>query len=112
MTPNEMIGIFDKYSALLLDRGHCPLRSEADNLNHILWMCDVAKSFAQNGKAKKANRWLGFIQGVLCCKKVYTIEEVKEHNRKKKKIVKGSADGYCAKSSKPIFESKKKESEE
>ena len=30
---------------------------------------------------EKFMRWLGFVQGVFWCRSVYTIEEMKQHNR-------------------------------
>ena len=33
----------------------------------------------------KANRWLGFVQGVLFCKGIFTIDQMREHNRPKEK---------------------------
>lgn len=32
-------------------------------------------------KREKFMRWLGFIQGTLCSQAVYTLEELKNHNR-------------------------------
>jgi hypothetical protein len=38
-------------------------------------------NFIEEGKIDKAMRWLGFIQGVLCQSGIYTIEELKSHNK-------------------------------
>jgi len=37
--------------------------------------------FVKEGRRRKANRWLGFVQGFLWANGIYTIEEMKEHNR-------------------------------
>ena len=52
-------------------------------LEHISWMSSETKRLALDGKIEKANQWLGFIQGVLWSKGIYTIEQMKDHNRKK-----------------------------
>lgn len=54
--------------------------SDAD-LDHVEWMTKQIPDFLAAGRKEKANRWLGFIQGVLWAKEIYTIEEMKEHNR-------------------------------
>lgn len=54
--------------------------SDAD-FNHVKWMTKQVPDFLGAGRKEKVNRWLGFIQGVLWAKKIYTIEEMKEHNR-------------------------------
>ena len=56
-------------------------------LQHVRWMCqeilqwEWASSEGAWPPGEKANRWLGFIQGVLFTKGVYTIDEMREHNR-------------------------------
>lgn len=44
-------------------------------LDHALVMCDF-----EFGDMEKSMRWLGFIQGVLYSKSIYTIDELKAHN--------------------------------
>lgn len=46
-------------------------------LEHVIEM--IPKMRSMDGE--KLHRWLGFVQGVLYCQRVYTIEEMKEHNR-------------------------------
>jgi hypothetical protein len=48
---------------------------------HILWMLDQIPGFLEEGRKEKSNRWLGFIQGALWAQDIYTIEEMKDHNR-------------------------------
>jgi len=50
-------------------------------LSHAAWMCEQARSFAKMGKFDKANRWIGFIQGVLWMAGRATIDEMREDNR-------------------------------
>lgn len=35
-------------------------------LEHMLWMLDTAILQYAGGKTEKANRWLGYVQGVMC----------------------------------------------
>lgn len=45
--------------------------------SHVLWMIDKLFEF----EGDKYNRWLGFIQGYFWTNDIYTIDELKEHNR-------------------------------
>jgi len=49
-------------------------------LRHILWMVDEAESFARQGRTNKAQRWLGFVQGVLFVYGVSSINDSKRSN--------------------------------
>ena len=51
------------------------------DLHHMEWMTTQVPQFIKDGRKEKANRWLGFIQGALWAKRIYTIDEMKEHNR-------------------------------
>jgi hypothetical protein len=48
---------------------------------HLLYMLWMIPQFIKEGRKEKANRWLGFVQGVLWANDVYEIEDVKEHNK-------------------------------
>jgi hypothetical protein len=61
-----------------------PLAEEfnfAETYKHLLYMVWRIPQFIKDGRKEKANRWLGFVQGALWAKDIYTIEEMKEHNR-------------------------------
>jgi hypothetical protein len=47
------------------------------SLRHALWMCKKIPELA----ADKQNRWLGFVQGILWANGVFTIGEMRGHNR-------------------------------
>ena len=55
--------------------------SDKDFLAHCHGMLDEMEVFIQEGRMDKVFRWLGFIQGCLWRIGVYTIEEMKNHNR-------------------------------
>lgn len=50
-------------------------------LSHIAWMCEKLLSDEFSEKIEKSMRWIGFIQGVLWSHKIFSIEEMKNHNR-------------------------------
>jgi hypothetical protein len=50
-------------------------------LSHASGMLDSIDSFMDEGRREKAFRWLGFVQGVLWVRGVYSIDQLKEHNR-------------------------------
>ena len=52
---------------------------DAIHLDHIKFMLDNLPE-----DMEKANRWLGFIQGVLWTRGIYTIDDMREHNTAKK----------------------------
>lgn len=47
---------------------------------HLSWMLAQCLGFYTAGKVDKANRWLGYVQGVLCCSGTATLEELKLAN--------------------------------
>lgn len=49
-------------------------------LCHAKWMVLEMKKFLDDGQIEKAFRWLGFVQGILWCEGVYTIDEMEDHN--------------------------------
>lgn len=56
-------------------------KSDNDFLAHCHGMLDEMKTFIEEGRMEKVFRWLGFIQGCLWIIGVYTVEEIKNHNR-------------------------------
>lgn len=56
-------------------------KSNEDILAHCHAMLDEMESFIKDNRMEKVFRWLGFIQGCLWTTKIFTIEEVKNHNR-------------------------------
>lgn len=49
---------------------------------HCLGMLDKMEAFIQEGRMDKVNRWLGFLQGVLWMRGLYTLTELMNHNKK------------------------------
>ena len=59
--------------------------STQDAMEHVLWMCVQVQEFVAQGKLEKANRWLGFIQGILWLSGRGSVDDFREDNR----------DGWC-----------------
>lgn len=72
--------ICQRYELRLCDLTEGPLAGHS-NLERARFMLPRIPKFIEEGSQDKAMRWLGFVQGVLYCKGVYTIEEMREHNR-------------------------------
>lgn len=53
-------------------------------LIHCHGMLTKVEGFLKEGRLDKAFRWLGFVQGALWVSKVYTLNDLKNHNRPSK----------------------------
>ena len=91
MTNDQVRRVIVKYREHLNGLGFIPKNYSNDHrtssvsvyrLRHICWMCDeVENMLDHNVDTEKVHRWFGFIQGVLCADGIYSIEEMREHNR-------------------------------
>ncbi len=52
---------------------------------HCLGMLDKMEVFIDEGRMDKVYRWLGFLQGVLWMRGLYTLTELMNHNKKDEK---------------------------
>jgi len=52
-----------------------------DTCCHALWMCHKTREFLDQGRMAKAYRWIGTIQGILLMNGIFSITELKGHNR-------------------------------
>lgn len=88
--------MLDRYCKKLVDSGHSPVPypdleehvggsrlqvPHYDSLNHALWMCHRTREFIRQGRMAKSYRWIGMIQGILFMNGVYSLGELKQHNR-------------------------------
>ena len=58
-----------------------PLDNGLHGLEHCYGMLSQIEEFLKEGKIDKVYRWLGFIQGVLWADRLYTLSELKSHNK-------------------------------
>lgn len=87
MTYDRIKEAADRYRVTLLNEGFDPKRNEKgayacgdDELfGHVLWMCE--EIYKGEMGIEKAFRWLGFVQGVLYAKNIFSISEMKQHNK-------------------------------
>lgn len=49
--------------------------------HHLMYMIEQIENFLEGKRKEKANRWLGFVQGVLWSNRIYSIKELKDHNK-------------------------------
>lgn len=54
-------------------------REHGRGLNHVIWMLEgISRGYVQHDKG---HRWLGYVQGILVQKKIFTLEEMKKVNK-------------------------------
>lgn len=82
MTKYHIRFVLNSYIKELDSRGCFFERNPDKPLNHILWMChENLKHIDENKSDRKIGAWLGFVQGVLFSEKIFTIPELRDHNR-------------------------------
>ena len=79
MTPELVEEVITEYEYLLDNMEHL-----SDELEHVKRMLPRMRGFLKEGRVEKSMRWLGFIQGVFWMQSVYSLEELKSHNRANK----------------------------
>jgi len=50
-------------------------------VSHCKFMCNETKKFIEAGQVEKSMRWLGFLQGLLWCLGLFTLDDLKNHSR-------------------------------
>lgn len=89
MTPEKMLEVVQIYRALLLhippaDGPYDQVPTPRGALAHVHGMLNKIEDFIAEADPKawdKANRWLGFLQGVLWMQGLYTLNQMRDHNR-------------------------------
>lgn len=76
MTNDKILEVIDRYAERLANAPyyHPELIKARD-------MLPLMRAMVLDGQRDKVFRWLGFVQGVLFCFGVYTIDQMREHNR-------------------------------
>ena len=85
MKDEKILEVCGRYHKILDKDGIIVFRHNYVDLDHIRWMLAKIEEFLVEDRKEKANRWLGFIQGVLWSKGICTIDELKGHNKDEKK---------------------------
>lgn len=89
MTSEKILGVIELYrqcfSERSIDKIDYPhdeiLDKEIHSLEHCHGMLDEMVKFVHEGRLDKTFRWLGFIQGVLWTNQLYTLTDLKNHNK-------------------------------
>lgn len=90
MTSAQILQVVRLYQQRLQEEGFEAARykwpdmrhqSRRGALNHVLHMCNEVKKFVKAEELEKAFRWLGFMQGVLWVCGMYSIDEMRGHNK-------------------------------
>jgi len=91
MTSEQTKALFQKYQERLAwefppKRGDTAvlggsLPTHTSELQHAAWMCVEGQKLVDEGKLEKANRWLGFVQGVLWMGNQLTIDQMRDDSR-------------------------------
>ena len=89
MTPEKVLVVIEIYKNKLQELGVNSNRlpgSETPTtkngfLGHCRAMLDITELLTKDDRMEKTFRWLGFIQGVFWVLGLYTIDEMKNHNR-------------------------------
>jgi hypothetical protein len=68
----EVLKIYEKYFSN---------SNSVQAILHLSSMIPKMKNFLQQNRRDKVFRWLGFMQGVLWTKGIFTLEQLKNHNR-------------------------------
>ena len=89
MTSDKVLQVIATYRQRFEDDGigkidypHDDLLEHVEiGLEHCHGMLDKMVEFVHEGRTEKVFRWLGFVQGVLWTNRVYTLTDLKDHNR-------------------------------
>lgn len=92
MDVKQSLDVIDKYRTKLINE--CPAEgpmdrtpSEQEQRNHLVCMFDRMEEMLDTAvfpvtNWDKFNRWLGFVQGILWSLGEYTLNEMRDHNRR------------------------------
>ena len=78
MDSKKVLEVIDIYKEYFLENGNVQL---TDVTAHCYGMLEKMEKFILEGKMEKTFRWLGFIQGCLWSLGIYSLEDLKNHNR-------------------------------
>lgn len=89
MTPEKVIKVIESYRQLFMERKIGKIdypddkitNGEMCSLEHCHSMLDKMIDFVHEERMNKVFRWLGFIQGVLWVNRIFTLSDLKNHNR-------------------------------
>lgn len=87
MNATQILEVLKKYEESLIsiepNRADYDLRlpPQKEALEHASFMCGEIRKLVAQLEYGKAHRWLGFLQGVLWTHGIYSINDMRAHNR-------------------------------
>ena len=89
MDSEKVLEVIDGYRAYFLENGigvedfphDAKFTTEREVLEHCHGMLHKMESFIVLGRMDKTFRWLGFIQGCLASLGIYSLDDLKNHNK-------------------------------
>src|SRR5688500_15023591 len=84
MTKDRLRAILTSYIEKLAAEGFNPRKRDdlrEHPFEHVLWMAYETLEHIDKNRWDKAQRWLGFIQGILVLAGFFDLAKVKEHNK-------------------------------
>ena len=81
MTREKCIEVLDRYERSLTTVSYH--KKDQEMVHHLLGMIPRMREMLWNStpRTEKFMRWVGFMQGVLWQRGLFTLEELKEHNK-------------------------------
>jgi hypothetical protein len=96
ISPEHLLALVDAYEKTLERLGYSPVAypdtservgrsvlmgAKFDCLNHAYWMCGQIRRFVGSNRMAKALRWLGTLQGLTLACGIFSIDEIRAHDR-------------------------------
>jgi hypothetical protein len=89
MTDQHLTEVALLYLTKLRDMGVQPVKHDlitphstaTVKLEHTAWMCQKIVDYVGGDFREKASRWLGFVQCMLWDQGIYSVDELRQHNK-------------------------------
>lgn len=72
--------MFDRYIDLLRRRSYKTMIDHTD-ADHLIWMCETARTNLGSWPIDKVSRWLGYVQGCLTFVRLIDVGEERDFSR-------------------------------
>lgn len=89
MTIQRVAMVLEKYERKFKELLAREAWEDNEQVIHAAGMIPKMRKFFTNGEEDKGFRWLGFLQGILWCNGIYSIEEMRDHNRASRDELRG-----------------------
>jgi hypothetical protein len=94
MTRDDALALVEEYADVALSMvTHAGQYVTLSKRRAWTGLIGMRERFPANGSERKAMRWLGFCQGVMVASGVFSLDEVKEHSRRRRVDTSEVSDG-------------------